>query len=379
MSGTRERHPVVVVGGGQAGLAVSYHLQRAGIGHVVLDASQCVGDSWRRRWSTLHLFTPARIDGLPGLRFPGRSADLPGKDAMAGYLEAYVERFRLPVRNGVRVTGLVAIDETFLLTTSAGEIEADQVVVASGANQAPRIPAFAAELAPEVTQLSAATYSSPSQLKPGGVLVVGAGNSGAEVALEAAAGHPTWLAGRDTGTTSTRYFAPPLWWLGLRLLTRSTPMGRRMMAAAGRSGAPLVRIGPADLSAAGIERVDRVVGAEGGRPKLEDGTVLDVASVVWCTGFSRDFSWIRLPVFDESGEPRHARGVVGTQPGLYFVGLPLLHSLASALVGGVGRDAEFIVQRVRERRRRLGEASTRARSTTGVKALLSEPQRPAGT
>ena len=357
MEKARERYPVAVVGGGQAGLAVSYYLKRAGVRHVVLDASRRIGDSWRLRWEGLRLFTPARIDGLPGLRFPARAAELPGKDEMADYLEGYAERFQLPVRSGVRVAAMEVSSGGFLLATTAGEMEADQVVVATGANQTPRVPDFARELAPRIKQVSAADYRGPSQLDPGDVLVVGAGNSGAEIALGCAPGHRTWLAGRDTGAGSMRNFSRPLWWVGLRLLTRSTPPGRRMIAAAGR-GAPLVRIRPADLGAAGVERVGRVSGTQGGLPRLEDGRVLDVANVVWCTGFRRNFRWIHAPVFDDQGEPLHRRGVVEFQPGLYFVGLPLLHSLASALAGGVGRDARFIAKRVLERRRRLGDVST---------------------
>lgn len=367
MESAREHWPVVVVGGGQAGLATTYYLSRAGVRHVVLDGSQRVGDSWRLRWATLHLFTPARIDGLPGLRFPARATDLPGKDQMADYLEGYVKRFKLPVRSGVRVTRLEIPKDRFLLATTAGEIEADQVVVATGANQTPRIPEFARELDPRIKQLNAADYRSPSQLNRGGVLVVGAGNSGAEIALEAAPEHRTWLAGRDTGIGSARNFSRPLWWIGLRLLTRSTPPGRRMIASAGRQGAPLVRICTADLGAAGVERVARVAGTQDGRPRLDDGSVLDVANIVWCTGFGRDFRWIDIPVLDASGEPRHSRGVVSSQPGLYFVGLPLLHSLASALIGGVGRDARFIAMRVIERKRMLDAVSTPRLSEASVR------------
>lgn len=367
MDSAREHWPVVVVGGGQAGLATSYYLSRAAVRHIVLDGSLRIGDSWRLRWATLHLFTPARIDGLPALRFPARATDLPGKDQMADYLEGYVKRFKLPVRSGVRVTALEVSKDRFLLSTTAGETEADQVVVATGANQTPRIPEFARELDPGIKQLSAADYRDPSQLNPGGVLVVGAGNSGAEIALEAAPRHRTWLAGRDTGIGSPRNFSRPMWWTGLRLLTRSTPPGRRMIASAGRYGAPLVRIRPADLSAAGVQRVARVSGTHDGRPRLDDGTVLDVANIVWCTGFGRDFRWIDLPAFDAGGEPLHWRGVVGSQPGLYFVGLPLLYSLASSLIGGVGRDARFIAKRVIERKRMLDAVPTPHQSEASVR------------
>ncbi len=335
---------VVIVGGGQAGLAAGYYLAQVGCRFVILDAHDGVGDAWRMRWSTLRLFTPARIDGLPGLPFPAPDEELPSRDAMADYLEAYARRFELPVRSGVRVTSLSASRDRYVLDTSEGEIEADQVIVATGANQTPRIPAFASGLDPQIRQLSAADYRDPTQLRSGGVLVVGAGNSGAEIALEAGRDHTTWLSGRDTGTGSPRFFARPFWWFGSNFLTRSTPMGRRLIARMSAGGAPLFRIRPDDFAKGGVERVAKMTGVSEGRPELADGRVLDVRTVVWCTGFGQDFGWIRLPVFDESGGPLHWRGVVRSQPGLYFIGLPFLYRLSSALIGGAGSDARHVAR-----------------------------------
>jgi putative flavoprotein involved in K+ transport len=345
----RERFPVVIVGAGQAGLAAGYHLTRAGVQFVMLDAGHRIGDSWRNRWGSLRLFTPARIDGLPGMRFPASPSDLSTKDAVADYLEAYAEHFKLPVRSGVRVTALDVMDGHYLLSAAGEQIEADQVIVTTGANQTPRVPAFAADLALAIKQLSAGDYNHPSQLRPGGVLVVGAGNSGAEIALEAAKAHETWLSGRSTGTISSALFTPPLWWVAMHILTNATPIGRRVIARMASRGAPWIRIRREDLTAAGIERVARTVGVEDGKPRLEDGRVLDIGNVVWCTGFGHDFQWIHLPVFDTKGAPVHQRGVATSQPGLYFLGLPYLYGMTSALIGGVGRDAEFITRHVLRR------------------------------
>jgi putative flavoprotein involved in K+ transport len=345
----RERFPVVIVGAGQAGLAAGYYLARARVPFVILDAGHRIGDSWRNRWGSLRLFTPARIDGLPGLRFPASPSDLPSKDAMADYLETYAAHFKLPVRSGVRVTALDDVDGHYLLTAAAEQVEADQVIVATGANQTPHIPAFAADLAPEIVQLSAGDYTRPAQLRPGGVLVVGAGNSGAEIALEAAKAHQTWLSGRSTGTTSSAIFTPPLWWVAMHVLTNSTPAGRRVIARMASRGAPWLRINGEDLTAARIERVARTVGVEDGKPRLEDGRVLDVSNVVWCSGFGQDDRWIHLPVFDAEGGPVHERGVVTSQPGLYFLGRPYLYGVTSALIGGVGRDAAFLTRHVVKR------------------------------
>jgi putative flavoprotein involved in K+ transport len=354
-----ERVQVVVIGAGQAGLSVGYHLAQRGIQFVILEARERIGDSWRERWDSLRLFTTGRLDGLDGMPFPAPGHRFPTKDEMAAYLEAYAIRFRLPVRTGVRVTGLTRRGDRYLVSAGDLRFEADHVVVAMATYQEPRIPAFAAELAPEIRQLHSREYRRPGQLQPGGVLVVGAGNSGAEIALEAVrTGHETWLSGRDTGkvpfridTVLSRYVLQPLLLRVIfhRLLTVDTPMGRKARPKIISSGGPLIRTKPKDLIAAGVRRVPRTAGIKDGRPVLEDGTVLDVTNVVWCTGFHPGFSWIDLPVLDEHGEPKHERGLLPQEPGLSFVGLHFLYSMSSTMIHGVGRDAERIAEAVEQR------------------------------
>ena len=354
-----ERVQVVVIGAGQAGLSVGYHLAQLGIQFVILEARERIGDSWRERWDSLRLFTTGRLDGLDGMPFPAPGHRFPTKDEMAAYLEAYATRFRLPVRTGVRVTGLTRRGDRYLVSAGDLRFEADHVVVAMASYQEPRIPAFAAELAPEIRQLHSREYRRPSQLQPGGVLVVGAGNSGAEIALEAVrTGHETWLSGRDTGkvpfridTVLSRYVLQPLLLRVIfhRLLTVDTPVGRKARPKIISSGGPLIRTKPKDLIAAGVRRVPRTAGIKDGRPVLEDGTVLDVTNVVWCTGFHPGFSWIDLPVLDEHGEPKHERGLLPQEPGLSFVGLHFLYSMSSTMIHGVGRDAERIAEAVEQR------------------------------
>jgi putative flavoprotein involved in K+ transport len=354
-----ERVQVVVIGAGQAGLSVGYHLAQLGIQFVILEARERIGDSWRERWDSLRLFTTGRLDSLDGMPFPAPGHQFPTKDEMAAYLEAYATRFRLPVRTGVRVTGLTRRGDRYLVSAGDLRFEADHVVVAMASYQEPRIPAFAAELASEIRQLHSREYRRPSQLQPGGVLVVGAGNSGAEIALEAVrTGHETWLSGRDTGkvpfridTVLSRYVLQPLLLRVIfhRLLTVDTPMGRKARPKIISSGGPLIRTKPKDLIAAGVRRVPRTAGIKDGLPVLEDGTVLDVTNVVWCTGFHPGFSWIDLPVLDEHGEPKHERGLLPQEPGLSFVGLHFLYSMSSTMIHGVGRDAERIAEAVEQR------------------------------
>jgi len=351
-----ERFETVIVGGGQAGLAVGYHLARRGRRFVILDAGRRVGDAWRQRWDSLRLFTPARYDGLPGMPFPAPAWSFPTKDQVADFLEAYATRFDLPVRTGVRVDRLSREGDRYVLAAGDRRFQADHVVVASGAYQRPRIPAFAAELDPGILQLDPYRYREPSQLPAGGVLVVGAGNSGAEIAFEVARTHPTWLSGPDTGhipvRTGSRWdrlLTPPFWWFASRVLTVQTPIGRKVRPRALTATAPLERVRPKELAAAGVERVPRTVGVRDGFPLLEDGRVMDVATVLWCTGFRPDFGWVDLPVFDQDGAPAHHRGVVGSQPGLYFLGLWFLSAFTSSLLGGVGSDAEHIAEQIASR------------------------------
>jgi putative flavoprotein involved in K+ transport len=353
-----ERLETVVVGGGQAGLATGYHLARRGRPFVILDASPRVGDAWRGRWDSLTLFTPARYCGLPGWAFPAPARSYPGKDQVADYLEAYAARFELPVHGGVRVDGLSREGDRYLVAAGERRWLADNVVVATGPYQRPRIPAFAAELDAGILQLDPYRYRRPSQLADGGVLVVGAGNSGAEIAHEAAGTHPTWLSGPHTGSLPVRtggawdrLLTPPVWWFASHVLTVRTPVGRKIRPKALTTTAPLERVRPKELAAAGVERVPRTVGVRDGRPLLEDGRIMDVANVLWCTGFRPDFGWIDLPVFGPDGLPLHHRGVVESEPGLYFLGLWFLYGFTSSLLGGVGRDAAHIAEQIAARRR----------------------------
>jgi putative flavoprotein involved in K+ transport len=348
----------VVIGGGQAGLAVGYHLARRGLPFVILDASERIGDSWRTRWDSLRVFTPARYDGLPGWHFPAPPGSFPTKDEVGDYLEAYAARFDIPVRSGARVDSLSRHGDRFVVTAGDRRLEAENVVVATGVYQTPRIPEFASELDPSIVKMHSTQYRNTSQLQEGGVLVVGAGNSGAEIAVEAARDHPTLLSGRDTGqeptrpgTVPDRLFTPILWFMVTHVLTMKSPVGRKVERKFRDRGIPLARVKRKDIAAAGIERVPRIAGVRNRQPVLEDGRVLDVANVIWATGYRPDFSWIDLPVFDQDGRPVHDRGIVGSEPGLYFVGLVFLHSLSSALIGGAGRDAQHIAKHIASRER----------------------------
>jgi putative flavoprotein involved in K+ transport len=352
----------VVVGGGQAGLAMGYYLASQDRKFVILEAATRVGDTWRNRWDSLRLFTPAFHSGLPAMPFPAPGHSFPTKDQTADYLEAYASRFQLPIHLKRRVQSLARHDGGYLVHAGNEQYTAEHVVVATGPYHHPHIPSFAAALDPTITQLHSSQYRSPDQLPAGDVLVVGAGNSGAEIAVELAATRRTHLSGPEVGHA-------PIWlihnrfslWLADHLLTVDSRLGRRMRDTRHRRGDPLVRLKPADILAAGVQRVPRVEGVADGRPQLADGRVLEVAVVVWATGYRPDFGWIHLPVFDDAGNPIHHRGVVAAAPGLYFLGLPFQYTPTSDHVGGVGRDAHHIAQHLAaQSRRQAGQAASTA-------------------
>ena len=360
------RVDTVIIGAGQAGLSVAYYLKRAGIEFVLLEAAERVGDSWRRRWDSLRLFTPARYDGLVGMPFPAPSHSFPTKDEMADYLAAYAERFALPVRTSVRVDRVTQEGGQYLVSAGRRAWTASNVVVAMATYQRPKVPAFAPELDTGIVQLHSSEYRNPAQLREGSVLVVGAGNSGAEIAIEVVRhGHETWLSGRDTGHIPfaidgavARMIVPVLFRVVFhRVVTVDTPIGRRARPKAIAHSGPLIRLRPKQLQGAGVRRVGRTTGVRDGLPQLDDGTTLPVANVIWCTGFHPGMSWLDVPVLDSAGEPIHERGVVASHPGLYFVGLHFLYALSSTMIHGVARDAERIARVIVSRARIHGPAA----------------------
>jgi len=357
---TIERIDTVVVGGGQAGLSAGYHLAQRGMPFVILDADERIGDHWRHRWDSLKLYSPARYDSLPGMAFPAPAWHWPTGREMADYLEAYAGRFQLPVRSGVLVERVDPVDGAFAVTTSDGRrIDARQVVVATGPFRAPHLPEIARRLDPSIHQLHSHDYHNPAQLPGGPVLVVGLSHSGADIAFELAnAGHRTFLSGASHGqmpmrVTDTRRAAvgwPVVQFLFKHVFTIRTPMGRSMRPHVRQGGGPLLRVRLPDLDRAGVERHDaKTVGVKDGKPELADGTVLDVASVVWATGYRPDYSFVDAPILGSDGWPEEVRGVSPTVPGLYFVGLPFQYAFSSMLVTGAGRDARFVVDRIADR------------------------------
>ena len=370
-----ESFDTVVVGGGQAGLATGYHLARNGRSFVILDASDRIGDPWRQRWDSLRLYSPASHDGLPGMRFPGKRTSYPTANEMAEYLESYAARLELPVRSSTAVESLTVEGGRYVVRSGDRSFEAENVVVATGVMQKPIVPSFAGALDRGITQLHSSDYRNIAQLQEGPVLVVGASHSGADIAYEVATRHRTILSGTDNGqipvrvdTRRGRMGFRLLFLAGSHVLTMDTPMGRKMRPHIRNEGAPLLRYRRKDLLAAGVERTHaRTAGVRDGRPVLEDGRVLDVGNVVWCTGFRPDFSWIEVPFeMGDDGYPVQYRGAVPSAPGLYFVGLLFLHSFTSMLIYGAGRDTGRVAKHF---------ASQAERTRGSARAMTPVPER----
>jgi putative flavoprotein involved in K+ transport len=362
----------VVVGGGQAGLVMGYYLRRSGEDFVILEADARIGDSWRRRYDSLRLFSLPAYASLPGWRIAPR-ATFPTRDEMADYLEAYAARFRLPVHTDTAVRRVSrSADGRFLVQTSCGDYRAERVVVSTGMHQVSQVPSLAAEVDPSIDQLTSISYRNSEQLAPGGVLVVGAGNSGTDIALEAAAaGHPTWIAGRHPGQVPFDIDSPAsrpgiavAMFVFRHVLTLRTPMGRKQRSAHAGHGVNLVRNKLADLDAAGITRIGRIDAVSDGRPVSSDGVRPDVSTVVWCTGSRPDHSFLDLPLrYGDDGLPRHERGVA-EEPGLYFLGLHFQYAVASETIQGLARDARWVVRQMRPR----GTPTAKPESSTELTA-----------
>jgi putative flavoprotein involved in K+ transport len=343
--GPRERFDVVVIGAGQAGLAIGNFLARSGRRFLILDGADSIAAAWRSRWDSLVLFTPRRYDSLPGLAFPGDPDGYPTRDEVIDYLEQYAAAFELPVELESAVRSLDTDGGRFLVGLEDREIEANQVVVATGPFQLPRLPALADELAPDVFQTHSTGYRRPSDVPEGTVLVVGGGNTGFQIAEELAATHPVHLAVGSRQTPLPQMFLGRdlFWWLTKTRLLKKTVesrLGRRM-----RDRDTLIGSSPRQLKRYGVELKPRAVAASGRTVSFAYGSEVDVDAVIWATGYRPDHSWIKLPVADPSGRLRHRRGVTDV-PGLYFLGLSWQYTRGSALLGWVKHDAKFIAEQI---------------------------------
>jgi putative flavoprotein involved in K+ transport len=346
-NGAPKRYEVAVVGAGQAGLACGYFLARQGRPFVILERADDVAQAWRERWDSLTLFTPRRYSALPGLPLPGDPEGYPTRDDVIAYLEHYAERFELPVEHNSEVNAVEHGDDgRFRIEVEGRTIVVDQVVVATGPFQTPYVPGLAERLDGDLFQTHAVGYRQPHQVPKGQVLVVGGGNTGFQIAKELATTHevvvsigsrqkplPQRLLGRDL-----------FWWLTkTRLLNKTVEsrLGRKLS-----TRDTLIGSSPRELGRKyGVELKPRAIEAKGRTVRFQDDGEVDVDAVIWATGYRPDYSWIKLPVFDDEGRVRQRRGVTNV-PGLYFLGLTWQYTRGSALIGWVKDDARYLVGRI---------------------------------
>ena len=369
---SRERFDVVVIGAGQAGLAMGYFLAQQGSRFTILEAADSIGSAWRTRWDSLVLFTPRRYSALAGLDFPGDPDGYPTRDEAIAYLERYAEAFALPVELSSPVRSLSQEDGRFVLELDDKRIEADQVVVATGPFQVPSVPGIAGELAPDIFQTHSTGYMRPSDVPEGTVVVVGGGNTGYQIAKELTATHRVHLAvgSRQKPLPQKLVGRDVFWWLtktGLIKKTVDSRIGRRL-----EHRDTLIGSSPRELRKRyGIDMKPRAVGASGRTITFADGGELEVDAVIWATGYRSDYAWIEPPVLGADGRIQHRRGVTDVA-GLYFVGLSWQHTRGSALIGWVKDDAEFIAAQIAILQKQAAPAHGERVGAPAVPAAASE-------
>jgi putative flavoprotein involved in K+ transport len=347
MENKAEHYEVVVIGAGQAGLAMGYFLSRQKHRYVIVERAGSVGSAWQQRWDSLTLFTSRRYDSLPGLGFPGDPAGYPDRDEVIDYLEEYARRFELPVRLDTDVRRLRAGESSgYVIETDRETITADQVVVATGPFQQPLVPAVASQLAPEIYQAHSVEYRRPSEVPPGTILIVGGGNTGYQIAEELSSTHDRVVlavGSRQTPLPQRVLGRDLFWWLTKSRVINKTVesrLGSRM-----QHRDTLIGSSPRRLSRQGAALKPRVLGAQANTVRFEDGSTLNVDAVIWATGYRADYSWLDLPVIDDESRVRHRRGLTEL-PGLYFLGLYWQWTRGSALIGWVKDDAAYIAKQI---------------------------------
>jgi putative flavoprotein involved in K+ transport len=343
-------YDTLIIGAGQAGLSAGYYLKKLGQRFAIFTKDQRIGDNWRRRWGSLKLFTPAYYNKLPGMSFPSNDPNyLPDKNETADFLETYAHKFGLPVNLDTEVIKIEGDQRSFVIKTLTNSYTSRSVIIATGAFHNPRVPNFSKDFRSAIFQIHSSGYSNPSQLSKGDVLVVGAGSSGLQIAAEIAEqnnpGRKIWLSGPNTGTFPRQILGIDIYHFFAHtvfLIPTKSLSGKIIKAVSYRHGDLVLRPTYKKMIKAGVKRVGRTVGIKNNLPLLDNGNTLEVKNIVWCTGFRPDFKWIDLDIFDRNGYPLHNRGVIKKLPRIYFLGLHFQYTISSSLLGGVGKDAEYI-------------------------------------
>ncbi len=336
----------LVIGGGQAGLAIGHELAARDIPFLIVDANSEAGAVWRSRWDSLRLFTSTQYNHLPGMAFPGTPGAYPGKDDVADFLAAYTRQFDLPVQLDTAIRSLAREDGLYVARTNGEEIRARQVVVATGPFHVPFIPPIADQLDPQLPQIHSADYRNPDGLPRGRTLVVGAANSGQQIALELSESRPVDIAvGERLKTLPQRPLGRDIWWwlslVRLPKITIESRLGQRLS-----ERDVVIGGGLRELERSGVTVRPRVAGGSGRTVSFDDDSSADYEAIVWATGFRVDHSWVEIPeIKDQQSQIRHVRGVTDS-PGLYVLGMTWQYARTSALLGWVGNDAAYLADQI---------------------------------
>lgn len=343
-------YDTIVIGAGQAGLAAAFYLKKFKHNFLIIDKGKEVGESWKNRYDSLVLFTPRMYDALPGLTLEGERHGFPAKDEIVTYLKQYVKAFDLPIQFQTEVVKMQHQQDLFTIETNQGIVQSKQVIVATGAFQSPRIPSFSRNITNDVFQIHSSQYKNPAQLKEGNALVVGGGNSGAQIAYELSKERETFLA------ISNKITYLPLviqeksifWWFdkfGILKASANSFLGKTIQ----KKGDPIFGYELKEaLKRKEIILKPRVINGIHNEITFEDETTTKVQNIIWATGFHSIYPWLKIDdLFNAEGKIIHHRGVTNVK-GLYFIGLPWQHRRGSALLQGVGFDAEFIIKHLNE-------------------------------
>lgn len=341
-------YDVLIIGAGQAGLSMGYYLKKSSLSFIIIDNHKRVGDVWRNRYDSLVLFTPRSYSSLHGLRMEGDPDGFPTKNEVADYLEIYAETFQLPIRLDTKVQQVYKSDKYLNIVTQNSTLQAKKVVIATGPFHHPRIPAFSKELQGDIIQLHSSQYKNPIQLKEGNVLVVGGGNSGAQIAVEISKSHPTYLSAGGPLRFFPLTFANKsiFWWLdqlGILKANSTSKLAKWLR----RKGDPIFGLELKEKIKLGkVSMKGRTIGITQNEILFADDSTLKIDNIIWATGFETNFSMLDFPqIFDEKGKIIHERGISNID-GLYFLGLPWQHRRGSALLLGVGDDAKFLFEKI---------------------------------
>ncbi|CAN2248141.1 putative flavin containing monooxygenase [Bacillus subtilis] len=342
-------YDTIVIGAGQAGISIGYYLKQSEQKFIILDKSHEVGESWKDRYDSLVLFTSRMYSSLPGMHLEGEKHGFPSKNEIVAYLKKYVEKFDIPIQLQTDVISVLKSKNHFLIQTNQGEYQTKNLVIASGPFHTPNIPSISKDLANNINQLHSSQYKNSKQLASGNVLVVGGGNSGAQIAVELSKERLTYLA-----CSNKLVYFPLLigkrsifWWfdkLGVLNASHTSILGKFIQ----KKGDPIFGY---DLKHAikwkEIILKKRVIAGKQNEIIFKDSSTLEVNNIIWATGFRNPLCWLKIKgVLDKEDRIIHHRGVSPVE-GLYFIGLPWQHRRGSALLQGVGKDAEYIVKQIK--------------------------------